>query len=397
MATVIMILVRCPDCGNLSGMNPILRKLDLKAVLDKKSCFLFGPRQTGKSTLIESQFPDAVTYNLLWVDTLTALSRDPSLLRKENPGQNRLIVIDEIQKLPILLDEIHSMIEKQKCRFLLTGSSSRKLRHSGVNLLGGRARERRLFPFIAAELKADFNLEKALKFGLLPSIYFSDSPEEDLKSYGGYYLQNEIAAEALVRSLPSFSRFLQVAATCDGQMMKYTQIASDAQVPKTTVIEYFKILEETYIGSALHPYLETEKRKPIESKKFYFFDCGVVRALRNEPIPRMKTPQIGPIFENYIHHELNAYTHYKPCAPLNYWRSTSQFEVDFVLDKSIAIEVKAKSVISNEDLKGLRALHDEKKMRKYYVVALVEKPQKQDFIEIVPVRMFLERLWQDDL
>jgi predicted AAA+ superfamily ATPase len=380
-----------------SDSPEIKRSLNLREVLEKKSCFLFGPRQTGKSTLIRQQFPDAAVYNLLLSDTFTALSRDPSLIRKENPKRNSVIVIDEIQKLPTLLDEVHAMIEDRHSRFLLTGSSSRKLKRSGVNLLGGRARERRLFPFSFGELGREFDLEKALKFGLLPSVYFSDAPEEDLESYGGYYLQNEIAAEALVRSLPSFSRFLRVAANCDGQLLKYTQIGSDAQVPKTTVIEYFKILEETYVGSELHPYLETEKRKPIESKKFYFFDCGVARALRGEATPRMKTPQMGGVFENYIHHELTSYSHERRCEPLNYWRSTSKFEVDFILNKKIAIEAKAKSVITTEDLKGLRALREENQMSRYYVVSFVERARKEDFIEILPVKEFLTRLWHDDL
>ncbi len=378
-------------------MTKVIRCLDLRELLEKKSCFLFGPRQTGKSTLIRQQFPDAIYYNLLFVDTLTELSRNPSLIRKENPKSNLLIIIDEIQKLPQLLDEVHAMIEGQNCRFLLTGSSSRKLKQSGVNLLGGRARERYLFPFSFFELKRSFNLERALQFGLMPSIYFSDSPEEDLRTYGGSYLQNEIAAEALVKNLPAFSRFLQVAAHCDGQMMKYTQISSDAQIAKTTVIEYFKILEETYLGSQLLPFLKSEKRKPIEAKKFYFFDCGVARALRNEPIPRQKTPQMGWVFENYMHHELRTYTHYHQLHPLQYWRSTSKFEVDFILNDEIAIEVKAKATIASEDLKGLRALKEENKLRRYYLVFMGERARNEDFIEVLPVQTFLKKLWAGDL
>ncbi len=376
------------------------RCLDLRSVLEKKSCFLFGPRQTGKSTLIRQQFPDARYYDLLQTDTLATLASDPSLLRKKN-SDSKIIIIDEFQKLPALLDEVHTMIENQKVRFLLSGSSSRKLKRAGVNLLGGRARTRTLHPIVYPEYKSQseikFQIDKIMNYGSLPSILTSDSPEEDLKSYCNSYLQNEIAAEGLVRSLPAFSRFLRVAATCDSQMMKYTQIASDAGVPKTTVMEYFKILEETYIGSELSPYLKSEKRKPIESKKFYFFDSGVARALRGDTVSALGSIQSGVLFENYIHHELRSYCDYGKGESLHYWRSTTGFEVDFILDEKTAIEVKAKTNLSSGDFKGLRALAEEKKMKKYLMVSLVNESYREGNIDVLSVRDFLDRLWEGAL
>lgn len=377
------------------------RTLDLGAVLETKSCFLFGPRQSGKSTLIRQQFPTAQYYNLLETDTLATLGSNPSLLRKQNSSIGSLIIIDEFQKLPGLLDEVHAMIESSKTRFLLSGSSSRKLKRTGVNLLGGRARNRNLHPLVFDEMihhpESGFDLQKVINRGTIPSIYTSDSPEEDLRSYCGTYLQNEIAAEALVRSLPAFGRFLRVAANCDGQLMKYTQIGSDAGVPKSTVIEYFKILEETFIGSELAPYLKTEKRKPIESKKFYFFDCGVARSLRGEGPTEFGTVQSGILFENYIHHELRTFCDYGRAERLNYWRSTSDFEVDFILDEKIAIEVKAKRFLSGRDFKGLQALAEERKMKKFYLVSLTERSYREGEIEVLTVNDFLTRLWAGEL
>lgn len=370
------------------------RKLDLRRVICKKSCFLFGPRQTGKSSLIDHTLADIRVYDLLDSETFLALSRHPKRLEEElQPGETTL-VIDEIQKLPSLLDEVHRLIEKKKIRFLLTGSSARKLRRGGTNLLGGRARSRYLHPFIRRELGDQFDLLSALNRGLIPSIYFSDSPAEDLRAYTGDYLQLEIAAEGLTRNIPAFSRFLEIAALCNGQLINYTKIANDAQVPSSTVQEYFQILRDTLIAFDVPAWKKTKKRKPISTSKFYFFDIGVVRQLQHRTELLAGSPEFGEAFESYIAHELKAFVDYQACGDLCFWRSKSGYEVDFILSDKTAIEVKAKTNITPRDLKGLRALEEEKQLERYLVVSLEKAPRTIDHIEILPWQVFLDRLWE---
>ncbi|MCX6117902.1 MAG: AAA family ATPase [Proteobacteria bacterium] len=224
------------------------RYINLPSLLSEKSYFLFGPRQTGKTSLIRATLKESRSYNLLEYDTFLRLSRDPSLIRKELLDYTGVIVIDEIQKIPGLLDEVQILIEEKNIRFLLTGSSARKLKRSGVNLLGGRARTMRLHPLTVNELGKNFDLLKAVNFGLLPSIYFSPRPKEDLQSYSGEYLREEISAEGLTRNVPAFSRFLEVAAISNGQIINYQTISSDCAVPRTTIQEYYSILKDTLIG-----------------------------------------------------------------------------------------------------------------------------------------------------
>ena len=369
------------------------RILELAPVLEKKSVFLFGPRQTGKSALISHTLPDRRIYNLLESDTYLKLSRAPGRLREECTGGERVVIIDEIQKLPSLLDEVHMLIEERGIHFLLTGSSARKLRRGGVNLLGGRARERRLFPFSYRELGAQFDLTRALNFGMIPSIYLSGEPEEDLESYVGAYLKTEIADEGVTRNVPAFSRFFEVAAACNGQMINYTNIANDAQVARSTVQEYFQILKDTLIAYELPAWKGSLKRKPLSTSKFYFFDTGVARFLQNRKVIAPGTPEFGACFESYIFHELTIYTEYKGQEPLSYWRSTSGYEVDFIVDGETALEVKGTAHINPKDLKGLKALRDEGKFRKYVVVCLETTPRVVDGIHIMPWRMALDELW----
>lgn len=372
----------------------IKRQLDLVPVVGPKSCFLFGPRQTGKSSLIDHTLDDVRVYDLLDSETFLSLSRHPKRLEEELQPGEKTLVIDEIQKLPSLLDEVHRLIEKRKIRFLLTGSSARKLRRGGVNLLGGRARSRYLHPFIQRELQDQFSLLKALNRGLIPSIYFSDSPVEDLRAYTGDYLQLEIAAEGLARSIPAFSRFLEVAALCNGQLINYTKIASDAQVPSSTVQEYFQILRDTLIAYDVPAWKKTKKRKPIVTSKFYFFDIGVVRQLQHRGELYAKSPEFGEAFESYIAHELKAFIDYQAQDELCFWRSKSGYEVDFILANRTAIEVKAKTNITPGDLRGLHALAEEKQLENYLVVSLEKTPRTVGDIKILPWQTFLERLWE---
>jgi uncharacterized protein len=372
-------------------MKYVPRVLPIREKLSSRSHFLLGPRQTGKSTLIRYELPDALVFNLLKSEVFLSLSRDPKRLREEAVG-HELVVIDEIQKLPQLLDEVHLLIEEQGITFLLTGSSARKLRRGGVNLLGGRARSLTLHPFIRREL-ADFDLLRALNFGLLPHVYLSDEPDADLEAYSGTYLLEEIAAEGLVRNIPAFSRFLEVAALCNGTMINYSQIASDAQVARTTVQDYFQILQDTLIAHILPAFRRGTKRKAISTPKFYFFDVGVVSHLRNQGRIKSRSPAFGPAFETYIFHELKSYLDYNRGGSLAYWRSTSKFEVDFVLNETTAIEVKGRSTVGRRDLKGLLALREEGLLRDYIVVCLEERPRLVDGVQILPWGAFLECLW----
>ena len=369
------------------------RALDLAKLAGRKSLFLFGPRQTGKTALVGHALPRARVYDLLDTDIFLTLSRRPAQLGEELGPADRLVVLDEIQKLPVLLDEVHRLIEQRRIRFVLTGSSARKLRRGDVNLLGGRAPSRTLHPFIYRELGSTFELTKALDRGLLPAIYFSDSPREDLRAYVGTYLKEEIAAEAVTRSVPAFSRFLEVAALSHGTMLNFTTVASDAQVPVSTVREYFHILEDTLLARTVPAWTKSRTRKAISTAKFYFFDVGVVRHLQHRSGLARRSPEFGEAFESFIFHELSTFIDYTEPMPLAYWRSTSNFEVDFVLADTTAIEVKAKEPVGERDFRGLRALKEEALLKHYVVVSLEPRPRTVDGIRILPWQEFLEQLW----
>ena len=371
----------------------IERLLDLRALLQKKSHLLLGPRQTGKSYLARHALPGVKLYNLLDTATYLALSQQPGRLAQELTPQNRLVVIDEIQRLPELLNEVHLLIEERGIRFLLTGSSARKLRRSGVNLLGGRARTIHLHPLTWRELGLRFDLGRAIERGLLPSIYFSDDPDADLRAYTGSYLQEEVVAEGATRNVPAFSRFLKVAALCNGTIVNFTNVANDSQVARTTVYEYFEILKDTLILHELPAWRKSKKRKPLSSSKYYFFDVGVAATLQGREF-RPGTPEFGEALETYLMHELISYRDYRAEEEsLSYWRSTSGFEVDFILGDHTAIEVKAKKNVSPNDIKPLRALAEENKLKRYLCVSLEPRARKLGEITILPLQEFLERLW----
>lgn len=370
----------------------IERVLDLPSLLLKKSHFLFGPRQTGKTSLIRHSLKGVRSYDLLDTSVYLALSQNPGRISQELDPRDEIVVVDEIQRLPVLLNEIHRLIEERGIRFLLTGSSARKLRRGGVNLLGGRARTKYMHPLTYRELGNQFDLLKAIDRGLLPSIYLSDDPRADLQAYTGSYLQQEIVAEGTTRNIPAFSRFLKVAALCNGTVVNFTNVSNDAQVPRTTVYEYFEILKDTLLLHELPAWRKSKKRKPLASSKYYFFDVGVVATLQGREF-RQGTPEFGEAFETYLMHELVSYSDYVSGEPLSYWRSTSGFEVDFILGDHTAIEVKAKENLSTQDLKPLRALAEEKKLKRYLCVSLEPRRRNLENLTILPLREFLEALW----
>ena len=373
----------------------VKRAVDLAALLTKKSYFLFGPRQTGKTTWVRHALPHARVYDLLDSTVYLALSHRPGRLAEEIAPQDPIVVLDEIQRLPVLLNEVHRLIEERGVRFLLTGSSARKLRRGGVNLLGGRARTLHWHPLTSHELGQRFDLDRALSRGLLPSIYFSDDPRADLQAYVGSYLQQEIAAEGATRNLPAFSRFLRVAALCNGTIVNFTNVGNDAQVARTTVYEYFDILKDTLLIHELPAWQKSKKRKPLVSSKYYFFDVGAVATLQGRSA-RRGTPEYGEAFETYLLHELMSHRDYVSGQPLCYWRSTSGFEVDCIMGDHTAIEIKAKENVAAQDLRSLRALAEEGKLKRYLCVSLEPRRRQVENVTILPYRQFLSALWRGD-
>ena len=375
----------------------IVRKLDVAPVLQTKSCFLFGPRQCGKSSLVRETMQDAHVFNLLSGDTFARLARNSNYI-DETCRDNRPVVIDEIQKMPALLDEVHRLIEEKGKRFLLTGSSARKLRKGGFNLLGGRARIRNLHPFSASELGDAFDLDRAVNVGLVPGIWFSDDPEEDLSGYISLYLEQEIMQEGATRNLPAFSRFLEVAALSNGEQINFQSIASDAQIPRSTVQEYFKILKDTLLAREVPVWRKGRSRKTVETAKFYMFDTGVTRRLSGRKELVRGTPEYGHAFESWIMHEIASYSDaFRRDAEIAYWRTRTNLEVDFVVNDDVAIEAKTTRNATKDDLKGLRAIGDEGTFRHRILVSDEPRPREVDGISILPWRNFIDRLWSGDL
>ncbi len=381
--------------SNAAVADWVPRAPDLPALLEKRSYFLLGPRQTGKTALVQKTLPKARVYDLLDSSVYLALSQQPGRLVQELMPEDRLVVIDEIQRLPILLNEVHRLIETRGTRFLLTGSSARKLRRGGINLLGGRARIQYLHPLTSNELGDRFDVARAVARGLLPSIYFSDDPQADLQAYAGLYLQQEVVAEGATRNIPAFSRFLKVAAHCNGTIVNFTNVASDAQVARTTIYEYFEILKDTLVLQELPAWRKSLKRKPLASSKFYLFDVGVVACLQGRPF-RPGAPEFGEAFETLLMHELTSYRDYLSGEPLSFWRSTSGFEVDFILGDHTAIEVKAKETVAAQDLKSLHALAEEQRLKRYLCVSLEPRMRRVGDVTILPCHTFLENLWSGE-
>ena len=385
---------------NLSFLS---RNLNLMAVLKTKSLFLFGPRQTGKSSFIKNQILSeeiALFWNLLDGRLRMRIFADPGILRQEVELKNLhdcIIVIDEIQKCPELLDEIHFLIEERNIRFLLTGSSARKLKNTGVNLLGGRATQRRFHPFNFAEIgfHENYNLPFIFEHGLLPSMFLSENLDEDLAAYIDTYLTEEIAAEGAARNIPAFARFLTVASLTNSQILNYTNIANDSNLPVQTVRQWYDVLTDTLLGYQVPPFTKTVKRKAISTAKFYFFDIAIARSLRGISAPEEGSSEFGEYFEQLVCMELKTWIDYtRPRSKLTFWRSTSNIEVDFCVDEELAIEVKSSMSITDKHLKGLRALREENIFKRYIVVCQEEHPRLVDGIEILPWKYFFRELWK---
>lgn len=375
------------------------RIIDLKSLLGKKSFFLFGPRATGKSTLVRRQLSDSATViDLLNSRLFLRLSVAPYDLEAIiDASDSRLIVIDEIQRIPALLNEVHRLIEDRKIRFLLTGSSARKLRRGQANLLAGRVWEARLFPLTWKEAP-DFNLEKYLRYGGLPAVYLSEFPEEELDAYVNTYMKEEIMAEGLVRNLPPFARFLRSMALANGEVINFTKLANDCQVAASTVREHVALLEDTLVGFFLPAWAESRKRKAIKSGKFYFFDPGVTHTLAGTRVLDRNSDLYGKSFEQFIGMEIRAYLSYSRIKlPFTYWRSTHGHEVDFLIGERTAVEAKATTRVMPGDLKGLKALSEERIFADLFLVSQDAVATRQADIQAIHWEDFLNRLWQGEI
>lgn len=381
----------------------INRILNIQSRVRRKSMFLFGPRQTGKTAMIDNQLDDDVrlVWSLLNANIRRRCQSDPSVLRDELATRgikDGLVVIDEIQKVPDLLDEVHLMIEETDIRFLMTGSSARRLRETGVNLLGGRAGKMNLHPFVWPEIRQfKPTLDRILTYGMLPSVFLSEEPDEVLDDYINVYLQEEIAGEGLVRQLPKFERFLEVAALTNSQEINYSNIASDVMMSRDSIREWYGILYDTMIGFAIPPYTRTKKRKAVVTERFYYFDVGLVRFLLNLTEVSDTHSEYGKLFESYIAQELSAYLDYgRKRERLSYWRTRqSSFEVDFTIGDQVAIETKTTKLVNEKkDLRGLRALKEEGIFKKYILVSRDEISRTtDDGILLLPWTVFLDELW----
>ena len=364
----------------------------------KRSAFLWGPRKTGKTYWINRHHKDCVLIDLLKTDIFAEYASKPSLLRERHLDYRGLIVIDEIQLVPDLLNEIHWMIENTNVSFLMTGSSARKLRRGHANLLAGRAWRYTMTPLSWVETEG-FELEDICISGLLPPHFTSPDPIQDLRSYVADYLKEEIAAEATIQNIPAFAEFLRVAAVTSGELINYTNVGRETGVSAKVVRNYFQILEDTLLAFRVQPWRKVIKRRLIETEKIYLFDVGVSSYLARRT-PRIGTPEFGHAFEHFILMELKAYQAYRnPELEISYWRTSTGYEVDFILgDMELAIEVKGAQRVHSGHLRGIKALLEEHKVRKAIIVSLDKSPRKIDpVLDVLPWQDFLEALWSGDL
>ncbi|MCQ2192231.1 MAG: AAA family ATPase [Paludibacteraceae bacterium] len=367
----------------------------------EESLFLFGARQTGKTTLLKEKFPSATFVDLLDLELLQRFTKRPALfhqmLMQEKPGS--LVIVDEIQQLPILLNEVHWFITNRQLRFILCGSSARKLKRNGTNTLGGRALPCRLYPLVSAEIE-DFDVVRACNHGMLPKLYLCNEPQRLMEAYVDIYLREEIKAEALVRNLAGFSRFLEVAAQTSGEMINYNNIAADCGVSANTVKEYFSVLQDTLIGYLIPAFNANGKRQCVQSPRFYFFDVSISNYLlkRSGMLPGM--PEFGHAFEQFIIQELVAYMGYNHInEELSYWRTYLGKEVDVVIGKArVAIEIKSAEEIQSKHMKGLAQFAEDYPECRRIIVSLdrINRVTSSN-IELIYVYDFLRQLWNGEI
>lgn len=370
------------------------------ALPPRQSAFLWGPRKTGKSTFLRSAFPDSVTFDLLQTDLLLDLTKRPALLRERllamQPEKLRSpVILDEVQKVPQLLDEVHWLIENQGLSFILCGSSARKLKRGGVNLLGGRAWRYEMHPLTSVEI-GDLDLLQALNRGLVPSHYLSLEYRRSLDAYVVDYLKEEVFDEGLTRNVAAFSRFFEAMGYSHGDLTSYANIARDCGVDAKTVKEYYQILVDTLLGTFIEPYKKHQERQVIgKAPKFYLFDVGVAGALSRRRITEERGELFGRALEHFLLMEIQAHRSYRELGyGLHFWRTKSGLEVDFVLgDGEVAVEVKGTSRVDPSDFRSLRTFIEDHHPRRAILVCNERAPRFVEGIEVLPWREFLARLW----
>lgn len=375
------------------------RILQISNELDE-SIFLFGARQTGKSTILRQQFPKAIYIDLLDTEVKNRLSRRPVLLYetlKDKP-ENTLVIIDEIPEVPELLNEVHRLISERHIIFILCGSSARKLKRKGKNTLGGRALPVYLYPFVSAEIP-DLDVDHAVSYGMIPSHYLAKNPQRRLAAYIEVYLKEEIKEEALVRNLDAFQRFLEAAALTDGEMVNNNNIAQDCGVSATTVSAYFDILEDTLIGYRIPAFTKVMKRRLVQAPRFYYFDVGVANHLLHRKELVRGTTDYGHAFEHLVVQEIYAWMHYTHSEEtMSYWRTYTGMEVDVVIgDARVAIEIKSAEEVMNRHLKGLKTFGEEHPQSRRIIVSLDKFNRHMGDVECMYVLDFFKTLWSEGI
>jgi len=385
-------------------MRNIKRILDI--TLPKgQSAFLWGPRKVGKTTYLKAHFPDSIVYDFLKTDLFIDMSRNPALLREQLLAQpkeklKQPVILDEVQKVPQILDEVHWLIENMGLRFILCGSSARKLKRGHANLLGGRAWRYEMFPLVTPELKK-YELLHILNHGMVPSHYLQGKEyRRSLDAYVRDYLKEEVFAEGLTRNISAFSRFFEAFGYSHGELTNYSNIARDCGVDSKTVKEYYQILVDTLLAVRIEPFKKRQSRQVItKAPKYYLFDVGVAGALTKRYLEEEKGEEFGKAFEHFILMEMEAYRAYSEKAfEINFWRTKSGLEVDFILGQGkIAVEIKGTSRVDRSDLKGLFIFKEEYSPKKAIVVCNEKEKRVHGEIEIMPWKNFLNELWQGNI
>ena len=391
----------------------VQRAIRLADLLKEKSFFLFGPRNIGKSYLIRQELLSPRSETVVLLDLLdskvfTRLSVSSSNLEslvRGNLGNQKIVpekvwvVIDGTQKIPMLLDEVHRLIELYGWRFLLAGSSSRELKQSDTNLLAGRARSMQLQPLCFDEIKAeDFDLERRLLYGALPFVYFAEQPEQELLAYRNLYIKEEIKETALCRSIPKFIRFMEGAALYSGNLMNFSKIGREYAIDSGTARGHYSILEETFQGFTLEAWTCSKKRKAILTSKFYLFDLGVLHSIMETKVLNQDTNVLRRSVEHWIIQELRAYIEYKQISlKLGYWKAVSRQEVNLTVGEEIAIGIESTEKISSANFRGLKALREENVFRQFYLVSLDPIATVQEGVQCLHCMEFLKRLWSGQI
>ena len=375
------------------------RIFDIENRLDE-AMFLFGGRQTGKSTLLKERFPKAVYIDLLKSDVRNRFKQHPEEFRESllRYPPETLVIVDEIQKVPDLLDEVHWLMVEKGLWFILSGSSARKIKKSGANNLGGRAIPETLFPLVSAEIP-DFDLERAVQNGMIPRHYMVANARNRMRAYIDLYLKEEIIEEALVQNVDEFVRFMEVAAIMDGEILNYENVASDCEVSANTVKAYYKILVDTLLGFEVPAYRKVIKRKLYKSPRFYYFDVGIANHLTKRYHLAPKTPEYGHAFEHLIMQEIVAYLGYTNSdEELTYWHTYENLEVDAVIgDARVAIEIKSKEHIDHDDKKGITEFAKEHPDTKQIIVSKDRISRRSGDVDLYYVTDFFKALWAGDI